>query len=112
MAGARHFNIVDPSGHYLCPACGFPEYTSGPAYDAVGGLIGSTICACCLWEPGFDDDPAASGEARPDIRESLRRYRSAWNGVPVWSGIRSRMPPDWDGVKQLNYLFELAPHVR
>lgn len=56
MADARQFNIVNPEGHYLCPACCFPEYAAEPTYDVSGGLIGSTICACCVWEPGFDDN--------------------------------------------------------
>jgi hypothetical protein len=112
MADARQFNIVNLDGHYLCPACGFPEYAAEPTYDVFGGLIGSTICACCLWEPGFDDDPAASGKSCSGVLEALRNYRGLWKGVPVWSGRPSDKPPNWDGETQLDYLFKLAPHVR
>lgn len=112
MDDAREFNVVDSAGRYLCPACGFPQCTAEPAYDADGGLIGSFICACCLWEPGFDDNPAASSRAHPDILASLRGYRSAWKGIPMWLGKSSLMPPNWDAAKQLDDLFKLAPHIR
>jgi hypothetical protein len=103
MEDGRAFNIRDAAGHLLCPACGFPNYAYDEAYDERGGLIGITICPCCLWEPGFDDDAPASGEAKPTILGSLRAYRLKWRDGPVWRG-RDK-PPGWSGSAQLTRLF-------
>jgi len=109
---ASQFNIRDALGRWLCPACGYPDYAGGPAYDRRGGLAGVTICPCCLWEPGFDDDPAASERAGATILESLRRYRSGWGAAAPWAGRAGEAPKGWDGALQLRRLFEVAPHVR
>jgi hypothetical protein len=109
---ARQFNIRDGLGRLTCPACGYPNYASELAYDERQGLAGVTICPCCMWEPGFDDNPAASARAEGTIIASLRRYRSGWNGKAHWSGRASECPADWDGTEQLSRLFEIAPQVR
>jgi hypothetical protein len=111
VADPRQFNIRDAAGRLLCPACGLPDYAHDEAYDARGGIIGTTICPCCLWEPGFDDEPAASG-APGTIIESLRDYRTRWDGAPAWRGLSSLRPREWDGAKQLAALFAIAPHIR
>ena len=112
MCDAHQYNIRDDDGGYLCPSCGFPGYFEGPSYDERGGIIASGICPCCGWEPGFDDDPAASG-APDTILESLRQYRQGWmSRLPAWSGKMMVIPFDWDGRAQLARLFEIAPHVR
>lgn len=112
MEDARCFNIDDRDGTLLCPACGFAGYSAEAAYDESGGLIGTTICPCCLWEPGFDDNRAASAGAEGTILASLRRYRSSWDGQARWSGRDAERPSGWDGTEQLSRLFEIAPHVR
>ena len=49
-------NIRGEDG-FLCPVCGWPGTFSGDSYDPrLGGLIGTGICACCHFEPGYDDD--------------------------------------------------------
>lgn len=111
MIDARKFNILD-AGRLLCPACGFPDYTREPAYDDQGGLAGITICSCCLWEPGFDDDPSASASAKTSILESLRTYRRGWGRKLRWQGKLAERPSNWDGTRQLARLFEVAPNVR
>jgi len=111
MVDARQFNILD-AGHFLCPACGFPDYAGEPAYDERGGLAGITICSCCMWEPGFDDDASASAGAKASILDSLRAYRSDWHGEPRWQGRLAERPSAWDGRRQLAHLFEVAPNVR
>ena len=112
MIDARQFNIRDSEGHLLCPACGFPSFADEDAYDERGGLVGITICPCCLWEPGFDDGHYASAAARETILESLRAYRAGWNGRPEWRGRAAERPPTWDGERQLSHLLEVAPYVR
>lgn len=109
---ARQFNVTDVAGRLLCPACGYPDYSDDEAYDQRGGLIGITICACCLWEPGFDDDALASRGASDTILASLRRYRARWGGAPQWAGMAPRRPDNWDGAAQLAKLFEVAPYLR
>lgn len=111
MADARQFNIRDDQGKLLCPACGFPEYVVTDAYDEAGG-ISLGICPCCLWEPGFDDNPAASGHAKPSILGSLQAYRAKWSADPSWAVPGNPQPASWDALSQLAHLFEAAPHVR
>ena len=113
MEDPLRYNVPDHDGRYLCPACGFPGHFEGGSYDARGGVIGTGVCPCCLWEPGFDDDAAASGKTEPTILEALRRFRSNWvvRGMP-WQGSYRDVPHGWDGVAQLSHLFEVAPHVR
>lgn len=112
MGDARQYNICDADGRHLCPSCGFPGYFEGSSYEERGGIIATGICPCCLWEPGFDDDPAASG-APDSILESLRQHRQGWMArLPAWSGKMTAIPSDWDGRAQLARLFEVAPYVR
>ncbi|MCT7667304.1 hypothetical protein [Shinella kummerowiae] len=112
MFDARQLNIRDKNGRLLCPACGFPGYANDVAYDEIGGLIGSAICPCCFWEPGFDDDQHASGVAKDTIIDSLRAYRAAWGRTFHWRGRVAVKPLAWDGEQQLADLFELAPNLR
>jgi len=112
MEDARQFNIRDEDGHLLCPACGLPGFVCEVPYDARGGLAGSGICPCCMWEPGFDDAPPASAAAEDTILGSLRAYRAAWRVGTEWRGKAGGRPQDWDGAGQLAYLFSIAPHVR
>jgi hypothetical protein len=112
MIDARQFNIRDKDGRLLCPACGFPGYAKYPAYYECGGLGGSAICPCCLWEPGFDDEPLASAAAKDTIIASLRAYRAAWAEALLWKGRATEKPSDWDGEQQLAHLLGLAPNLR
>ncbi|NRP19409.1 hypothetical protein LPJGGPFB_02665 [Ensifer adhaerens] len=113
MVDACQFNVRDQVGRLLCPACGYPDYARVAAYDECGGLVGITICPCCLWEPGFDDVPGASPKAAKDgIGASLRAYRAAWGPALRWRGRFADKPSAWDGEQQLARLFELAPGIR
>jgi hypothetical protein len=81
-------------------------------YYDTGGDIGISICACCLWEPGFDDDPRASATAAPTIKASVVAYRLLWiaQGCP-WRSEKSP-PAGWDGGAQCETLLRLFPHLR
>lgn len=107
------FNIYDEAGALLCPCCGYPGYAAGPAYPEEGapGMIGLTICPCCLWEPGFDDNPLATSRAEATPRASLVKYRAAWAATCIWQGKQDRKPPDFDGAEQLERLRQLAPEL-
>jgi hypothetical protein len=105
------FNIFDNAGQLLCPCCGLVGQFSYPPYDAQGGIISCGICACCLWEPGFDDDPGASADAAPTIKASLVAYRSHWTaqGYP-WRSEQS-LSADWDRRLQCENLLRQFPHL-
>jgi len=107
----RRFNIRTPEDNVLCPACGFPDYFTGTSYGEKGPLIGTGICPCCLWEPGFDDDPSASPYAATIILDSLRHYRRDWAAVYAWRGNPALKPADWDGRAQLERLLAVAPFM-
>lgn len=109
---ARLFNIRDGLGRLICPACGYPDYAAEPAYDERHGLAGTTICPCCMWEPGFDDNASASARAEDTILASLRRYRSGLGEQAHWAGRDADRPGGWNGAEQLGHLFEIAPQVR
>lgn len=111
MEDATRFNVRDGDGRMLCPVCGFAGFAYRPAYEESGGLAGVAICPCCLWEPGFDDDPAASRHAQDSILGSIRAYRFAL-GSPAWRGMADRKPLNWDGERQLLALFNIAPYLR
>lgn len=112
MTDARQFNIRNEAGSLLCPACGYPGYTCDPAYDENGGMIGTTICPCCLWEPGFDDNQHACASAKDTVIDSLRAHRAKWSALSAWQGRNIQKPQDWDGRQQLARLFDLAPNLR
>lgn len=101
------FNIRDSSGRWICPCCGFPGYSHAPAYSKDDrGLIGTAICPCCLWEPGYDDDPAASAGADPNT--AISAHRGGWAATCQWQGKPDRRPPGFDGRAQLERLRDLA----
>jgi hypothetical protein len=106
------FNIIDDIGQILCPCCGLAGQFSYPPYDARGGSIGSGICACCLWEPGFDDDAMASAEAKPTIKASLLTYREVWIAADYpWRTAIHAQPEKWDGHAQCEELLRRFPHL-
>ena len=71
------------------------------------------ICACCLYEPGYDDCPAASADARETILESILWQREKWVGAGMpWRGNDGVVrPADWSAVTQLKHLLMLAPFL-
>lgn len=112
MEDATRFNIIDDQDRLLCPVCGFAGYSPVAAYDKHRGLIGISICPCCLWEPGFDDEPSASANAKSNIGDSIKWYRERWMSAAQWQGKRELMPVDWDAERQMAKLLEVAPQVR
>jgi hypothetical protein len=107
----RLFNVFDDrSGRHLCPACGWPGTFTGRSYSARSGLIGSGICCCCYFEPGFDDELGSSPDAKPTVEASILAYRTAWveEGMPWRCNIHNR-PADWSPTEQLDRLLELLP---
>ncbi len=90
----------------LCPSCGLPGYFTTQSWDTHGrGVIAYGICPCCFYEPGFDDDPAASADAQPTVRASVLHYREKWiaRGMP-WCGNDDywlTKPADWNPADQL-----------
>ncbi|MGB0843887.1 MAG: hypothetical protein ACPGVN_03995 [Alphaproteobacteria bacterium] len=106
------FNIRNSINKYMCPVCGYSEFSGTPAYDSFGkGIIGTTICSCCLWQPGFDDEPSASGEAKSTVRETIIHYRSKWEKLAEWQGIKSLKPEGFSGKFQLKNLKLIAPDL-
>jgi hypothetical protein len=110
------FNIIDDGGQILCPCCGLAGQFSYPPYETHGGSIGCGICACCMWEPGFDDDTMASAHAKPSIKASLDAYRAVWieQGYP-WRTKPWRdngRPENWDGRAQCDELLRRFPHLQ
>ncbi len=97
-----------------CPACGLAGYFKAQSWDANGaGVIGTGICPCCLFEPGFDDDPAASADALTTVRASTLHYRRQWiaMGMP-WRGDdddRFSRPKGWNAEGQLAELSQAEP---
>lgn len=108
----KRFNIRGRTGLYLCPSCGFPGCFNEEPYNENGGLIGTGICPCCLFEPGFDDNPAASPDAGLTILESIAKYRATWvaAGMP-WRGAPTPAPPEWNPGAQLRDLVALLPAI-
>jgi hypothetical protein len=105
-------NVFDDHGKLLCPCCGTADQFSTTNYDARGGLIGSDICGACFWEPGFDDDPMASVDAKPTIIGSLLTYRAKWKaeGYP-WRGTARAKPEAWNATFSLERLYVRAPYL-
>jgi hypothetical protein len=107
---------TNPTPH-LCPACGLPGCFTDASWDEQGrGAIGIGICPCCFYEPGFDDDPAASADAQPTALASIRHYRAKWvtMGMP-WRGNDDywlTKPEGWDPAAQLQTLFETEPDLK
>lgn len=107
--------IIKSGGSYLCPVCGYDGTFSGDHYDdAEGGCIGSGICSCCFFEPGFDDNPLASAEAEASIEASIASYRASWiaAGLPWRGGDVKAQPPGWNPQEQLARLFREAPFLK
>jgi hypothetical protein len=110
---ATAFIISSPEG-YLCPVCGWAGTFRGDHFhDEEGGCIATGICACCSYEPGFDDNPLASQDAEPTIGASIASRRRAWIGQgSPWRGIDATPVPDnWSSKAQLDRLFRLAPFL-
>jgi hypothetical protein len=105
------YNIHDPAGGFLCPVCGFSGAFNGTSFDEHGGVIGTGICPCCLFEPGFDDDPGASAHAKHTVTDSVASFREHWlaAGSP-WSSITAQCPAAWNAEAQLAHLFQVAPY--
>lgn len=105
------FTVYDQARQLLCPCCGYPGYAPSPAYPEHDkpGLIGLTICPCCLWEPGFDDNPLATSQASASVHASLLNYRAAWAATCAWRSKASGRPADFDGTAQLERLRQVAP---
>ncbi len=106
------FNIRSAAGKYLCPVCGFAGQFDGQQFDHRGGVIGTGICASCFYEPGFDDDPAASASALDTVAGSILAFRDRWiaDGMP-WRATNLPRPDVWDAASQLRDLFTLAPFL-
>jgi hypothetical protein len=102
-------------GHAIsAPFCGYDGTFGGDHYREEGGCIDTGICSCCLFEPGYDDNPAAAGEARDSIAASIAVCREKWisAGMP-WCGGEVKSPPvGWNPRAQLARLFEAAPFLR
>lgn len=107
MPSLKQFNIWDEQGRLLCPACGYETKLQIPQYTDDHGLR-IYICEACLWEPGFDDEDARTPD---EVVACLRAYRENWDGVAQWLGYGSA-PIGWNGERQLDHLFAVAPHVR
>ena len=106
------FNVPDTDGGYLCPACGAKGDFDGCSFDMRGGVVGTVICRCCMYQPGFDDDQMASAGAQHTVTHSIMFYRKAWikAGMP-WRSPIIAPPPYWTGKLQLAHLYATAPYL-
>jgi hypothetical protein len=113
MYDAQKLNVPAAEGRFTCPACGLAAVFAYAPYDGFRGIIGVGICPCCLWEPGFDDDPAACGGDDKPIMQLLREYREKWvsAGSP-WLEPAASRPANWSGEAQLERLLLSAPQLR
>ncbi len=105
------FNVVDDAGQFLCPCCGFSGQFDRAPYRSTGGVIGTGICGGCFWEPGFDDDPMASEDAKPTIKASLLTYRAAWIAADYPWRASTPPPAGWDGHARCEALLHRHPHL-
>lgn len=106
------FNISDGQQGFLCPVCGMAGDFHGDAFDAHGGVIGSGICCCCLYEPGFDDDQAANADAQHTVFHSVQHYRDIWQATGLlWRGPAVCQPSDWNAAQQLQRLLTKALYL-
>lgn len=106
------FNVRDPAGQILCPCCGDIGSFHGVSFGARGGIIGTGICKCCLFEPGFDDDPDASGTTARSTGIAVARYHEAWRADTMpWRGTPDRQPRGWSAQAQLDHLRKTAPYL-
>jgi hypothetical protein len=105
--------VQDRTGRFLCPVCGHAGTFDGHCFDERGGVIGSGICPCCFYEPGFDDDPMASAKAKSTPIESIKAYRTEWiaDGKP-WRSPNVSAPESWDASRQLKALLNIAPGLQ
>ena len=106
--------IIRADEGFLCPVCGWAGTFKGDHFaDDEGGCIATGICACCAYEPGFDDNPLASKNAKPTIRESISAFRQAWikSGSPWLGRDRTPLPEGWSATEQLSRLYQLAPFL-
>jgi hypothetical protein len=105
--------IQDKSGRFLCPVCGHAGTFDGHCFDERGGVIGSGICPCCFYEPGFDDDPMASAKAKATPIESIKAYRADWISDEMpWRSPNVPAPEGWDPLHQLKALLKIAPGLQ
>jgi hypothetical protein len=112
VANLERYIIATQDGKYLCPVCGHSGAFNGRHFTTHGGLIGSGICFCCHFEPGFDDDPLASAAAKATVPDSIRCYRDDWIKVgQPWRGQISLQPENWNADYQLAALFAQAPFL-
>lgn len=111
MIDPLKLNVKNAEGQLLCPVCGFADFSRVPAYSSEGGMIGTTICPCCFWEPGYDDCALASRQAKASILASVKDYRAKWVKTKQWQGKRDAAPSEYDGARQLNALLKIAPKL-
>ena len=106
--------IIKFGSSYLCPVCGYDGTFQGDHYDdEEGGRIATGICSCCLFEPGFDDNSAATADASDSIAGSISAYRQKWlERDSPWLGGQTVSPPSgWDAHAQLARLLRIAPFL-
>jgi len=106
--------IIPSEDGFLCPVCGLAGYFRGDHFDDIeGGCIATGICPCCSYEPGFDDNPMASKNAKSTIAESIAFYRRGWieAGRPWRGGDQTVAPASWSADEQLARLFRIAPFL-
>jgi hypothetical protein len=98
----RALNMRREDGTWLCASCGFPDYFTGKSFDENGPLIGSGICPCCMYEPGFDDIAGASAVGFDSPLLALQAYSKEWrqHGM-VWRGMGDWMPHGWNPETQM-----------
>ena len=107
------FNVLDPkNAKYLCPVCGCTESFHGDSFDERGGVIGTGICRCCFYEPGFDDDPMAIAQAKSTVIASIDAYYQRWNASGrTWASTKHPALSQTAIDQQVANLKIIAPHL-
>ena len=86
---------------HVCPACGYDHLWEDPAAYGTGSL---EICPCCLFQPGFDNNAAASGGVT-----SPAEYRADWIAEgSAWKSDLIPPPDSWDPIAQVSRVIASA----
>ncbi|MFE5321463.1 hypothetical protein ACFQ88_22390 [Paenibacillus sp. NPDC056579] len=79
--------------NFVCVVCGYDKLDV-PQWNK-NGFPTHSICCCCGFQSGFDDDAK-------DNPETIEEYRNRWlrNGA-IWFSSTVSKPNNWDIKKQL-----------
>jgi len=71
----ENVTLYQKGNRWVCPVCGDPQLECEPYHE--GGGASFSMCECCNFEYGFDDDPGASGSAVDGVLANFARWRTS-----------------------------------